>query len=218
MLKLGVIEKVNYSDWAAPIVPVPKPDGSIRICGDYKVTINPSLLVDHFPVPKAEDLFSTLAGGKKYSKLDLSQANQQVLLEPDSRKYVTINTHKGLYRYNRLPYGVASAPAVFQQIMEKLLQGLPKVVVYIDDILVTGNSDEEHLENLESVFKRLSEYGLRLKKEKCLLMQPSVEYLGYIIDSEVLHATPKKVEAILQAPRPRNVPELRSFLGLVTYY
>ena len=152
MLKLGVIEKVNYSDWAAPIVPVPKPDGSIRICGDYKVTINPSLLVDQFSVPKTEDLFSTLAGGKKFSKLDLSQAYQQVLLEPDSRKYVTINTHKGLYRYNRLPYGVASAPAVFQQIMEKLLQGLPKVVVYIDDILVTGNSDEEHLENLESVF------------------------------------------------------------------
>ena len=87
-------------------------------------------MVDQFPVPKAEDLFSTLAGGKKFSKLDLSQAYQQVLLEPDSRKYVTINTHKGLYRYNRLPYGVASAPAVFQQIIEKLLQGLPKVVVY----------------------------------------------------------------------------------------
>ena len=103
-----------------------------------------------------------------------------------------------------MPYGVASAPAVFQQIMEKLLQGLPKVVVYIDDIFITGNSDEEHLENLEGVFKQLSEYGLRLKKEKCLLMQPSVEYLGYIIDLEGLHATPKKVEAILQAPIPRN--------------
>ena len=123
MIKLGVIEKVNYSNWAAPIVPVPKPDGSIRICGDYKVAINPSLLVDQFPVPKAEDLFSSLAGGKNFSKLDLSQAYQQVLLEPDFHKYVTINTHKGLHQYNRLPYGVASAPAVFQEIMARIATG-----------------------------------------------------------------------------------------------
>ena len=94
---LGVIEKINYSDWAAPIVPVPKADGSIRICGDYKVTINPALQVNQYPVPSAEDLFATLASGQKFSKLDLSQAYQQVLLEPESRKFVTINTHKGLY-------------------------------------------------------------------------------------------------------------------------
>ena len=104
---LGVIEKVNYSDWAAPIVPVPKADGSVHICGDYKVTINPVLKVDQHPVPKAEDFFTSLAGGKKFTKLDLSHAYQQVLLEPESRKYVTINTYKGLYRYNRLPFGVA---------------------------------------------------------------------------------------------------------------
>ena len=163
---------------------MPKSNGSIRICGDYKVTINPVLQVDQFPVPKPDDLFATLAGGKKFSKLDLSHAYQQVLLEPESRKYVTVNTHKGLYQYNRLPFGVASAPAVFQQTMEKILQGLPMVVVYIDDILVTGRSDEEHLENLEKVLARLQQYGLRLKREKCSFLQPSVEYLGYIIDAE----------------------------------
>ena len=102
--------------------------------------------VDQYSVPIAEDLFATLAGGQKFSKLDLSQAYQQVLLEPKSRKYVTINTHKGLYQYNGLPFGVASAPAVFQQTMEKILQGIPRVVVYIDDMLVTGRSDEKHLE------------------------------------------------------------------------
>ena len=161
---LGVIEKVSYSDWAAPIVPVPKADGSVRICGYYKVTVNPVLQVDQFPVPKPEDLFASLTGGKKFSKLDLSHAYQQVLLEPESRKYVTINTHRGLYQYNRLPFGVASAPAVFQQTMDKILEGLPMVVVYIDDILITGRTDEEHLENLERVLARLQRYGLRLKQ------------------------------------------------------
>ena len=154
-----MIEKVSYSDWAAPIVPVPKPDGSIRICGDYKVTINPLLKVDQ---PKAENLFSTLAGGKHFSKLDLTNAYQQVVLDPASRQYVTISTHKGLYCYHRLPFGVSSAPAIFQQTMEKILQGLPMVVVYIDDILITGRTQEEHLQNLAQVLARLSAYGLKL--------------------------------------------------------
>ena len=143
----------NYSDWEAPIVVVPKSDGAVRICGDYKVTINPVLQVDQYPVPKADDLFATLAGEQKFSKLDISQAYQQVLLEEESRKYVTINTHKGLYRYNRLPFGIASAPAIFQQTMEKILQGLSGVTVYIDDILVTGRNDEEHLVALEAVLR-----------------------------------------------------------------
>ncbi len=216
--QLGVIEKVNYSDWGAPIVPVPKADHSVRICGDYKVTINPVLQVDQFPLPKPEDLFATLAGGEKFTKLDLSQAYQQVVLEPESRKYVTINTHQGLYQYNRLPFGVACAPAVFQQTMEKILQGIPRVIVYIDDILVTGRNDSEHLASLTTVFERLHAYGVRLKRNKCFFMRASVEFLGYLVDAEGLHTTPQKVAAIVNAPRPKNVHELRSFLGLANYY
>ena len=139
-------------------------------------------------------------------------------MEPESRKYVTINTHKGLYQYNKLPFGVVSSPAVFQQTMEKILQGIPRVVVYIDDMLITGRSNEEHLKILEQVLACLQEYGLHLKKEKCSFMRPSVEYLGYIVDMDGLRATPTKVEAITSAPEPRNVHELRSFLGLVNYY
>ena len=213
--KLGVIEKVNHSDWAAPIMPVPKEDQSVRICGDYKVTINPVLHIDQFPLPKLEDLFATLAGGTKFKKLDFSLAYLQVLLDPESRKYVTVNTHQGLYQYNRLPFGVASAPAMFQETMEKILQGLNKVVCYIDDILMIGKTDEEHL---EKVFDRLQEHGLRLKQTKCAFMSLCVEYLGYVTDAEGIKATPKKVETISKVPQPKNKTELRSFLGLVNYY
>ena len=126
----GVIEPVQFSPWAAPIVPVPKPDGTLRICGDYKVTVNKVSTLDKYPIPKIDDLFATLAEGKSFTKLDMSHAYQQVLLDDESKQYVTINTHKGLFRYNRLPFGVSSAPAIFQRTMDSLLQGIPNVAVY----------------------------------------------------------------------------------------
>ena len=215
---LKIIEKANHSEWAAPVVPVLKPDGNIRLCGDYKITINPVLDVDKYPLPTPEDLFATLAGGQKFSKLDLSHAYQQVLLEEGSRKYVTINTHKGLYHYNRLPFGVASAPAVFQHLMEQILQGLPGVACYLDDVLITGRNDQDHLKHLEAVLHCLHDRGLRLKKSKCAFMQLSVEYLGYQVDAEGLHTTAGKVKAIVDTPKPGDVKQLRSFLGLVNYY
>ena len=214
----GVIKKVDHSEWAAPIVVVPKGDGRIRICGDYKVTVNSVLDVDQYPLPKPEDLFASLVGGQKFSKLDLSQAYQQICLEDESQKFVTINTHKGLYRYARLPFGVASAPALFQRTMDVILQGMKHVMCYIDDILVTGANEKEHLNHLEEVLKRLQHHGLKVKKDKCALFQDSVEYLGHRIDSSGIHTTGSKVEAVLKAPAPKNVQELRSFLGLLHYY
>ena len=215
--QLGIIEKVDYSEWAAPVVPVRKPDGSIRLCGDYKITINRDLEVPQYPLPKPDDLFNQLNGGVKFTKLDLSQAYQQVLLDEKSREFVTVNTHLGLYRYRRLPYGIASAPAVFQQLMDKLLQGL-SVGCYLDDIIVTGRDDAEHLENLNAVLKRLDQYGIKLRKSKCSFLQPSVQYLGFKIDANGLHPTPDKVEAIMNAPAPKNIKQLQSFLGLINYY
>ena len=145
----GIVEKVTLSDWAAPIVVVPKGDGQIRLCGDYKVTVNKSLEVDQYPLPRPDELFAALSGGVKFSKIDLTHAYQQMILDTDSRVYVTINTHQGLFRYTRLPFGIASALAIFQRTMETILQGLTKVQCYIDDILITGASEQEHLHNLE---------------------------------------------------------------------
>lgn len=188
------------------------------MCGDYKVTVNPSLEVDQHPLPKPDDLFASLSGGQKFTTLDLKQAYQQMVLDEDSRKYVTVNTHKGLYRYTCLPFGIASAPAVFQRAMDTILQGLPHILCYIDDILITGATDEEHIRNLEEVLRRLQNHGIRVKSSKCAFLQDSVVYLGHRIDAQGLHTSHKKVEAMQLAPTPRNQQELRSFLGLLHYY
>lgn len=214
----GVLEKVTRSDWAAPIVTVPKKDGKYRICGDYKVTVNPALCVDQYPLPTPEDLFATLAGGKKFTKIDLTQAYLQLKLDENSAKYATINTHKGLYHCTRLPFGVASAPAVFQKTMDEILQGIPHAICYIDDILITGTTEEEHLATLEQVLQRLVEHRVKAKKSKCFFLTPSVEYLGHEIDSEGKHTLSDKLDAIVNAPIPTNLQELRSFLGLLNYY
>lgn len=215
---MGVISPVQFSDWAAPIVPVVKRDGKIRICGDYKLTINAISKTDSYPLPRIEDIFASLSGGKSFTKLDLAHAYQQIPLAEDSKKYTTINTHKGLFRYNRLPFGVASAPAIFQRGMESILQGLPHVCVYLDDILVTGPSDEAHIKAVDEVLRRLSEAGVRLKREKCSFMLPSVEYLGHRISSVGLQPTDEKIRALKEAPVPCNISQLKSFLGLLNYY
>ena len=138
LVDLNVIKPIQFSEWATPIVPVVKPDGSIRICGDYKLTVNQVAKLDTYPLPRIEDLFASLSGGQTFSKLDLAHAYLQVKLDEESQKYVAVNTQKGLYTYTRLPFGVASAPSIFQRMMESILQGLPHVSIYLDDILVLG--------------------------------------------------------------------------------
>ena len=180
LVKEGTIERVEFSEWATPIVPIVKEDGTIRICGDCKQTINQAAKLDNYPIPKIEDLYATLGGGMEFTKLDLSQAYQQLELDEELKKYTTINTLKGLFRYNRLPYGIASAPGIFQHTIESLLQGIPQVVVRIDDILVTGKTRDKHLENLKEVLTRLDKAGIRLKLKKCVFLQNQVIYLEHI--------------------------------------
>ena len=215
----GQLEAVDFSDWATPIVAVVKEDKqSVRICGDFRATVNPFSKLDRYPIPRIEDLFATLKKGKLFTKLDLSQAYQQLVLEEESKKYVVLNTHKGLFRCTRLPYGISSAPGIFQRVMDNLLQGLPGVVGYIDDILISGEPESAHLEVLEEVLKRLSKSGFRAKKQKCKFMVTSVDYLGYRIDAAGLHPLPDKVQAVEEAPTPTCLTELKSYLGLLTYY
>ena len=138
LVREEVLEPVQFSQWATPVVPVLKPDGRVRLCGDYKLTVNPVANTDTYPLPRIEDLFASLSGGKVFSKLDMTQAYLQIPVDEESKKYTTLNTHKGLFQFTRLPFGVASAPSIFQRIMEGILQGIPGVCVYLDDILVSG--------------------------------------------------------------------------------
>ena len=148
-------------------------------------------------------------------KLDLTSAYQQMMLDEESSQLLTINTQKGLYRYTRMLFGVASAPAIFQHTMDTILQGLPQVFCYLDDILVTGDTDENHLENLTKTQERLQQHG---RREKFRFFQESVEYLKHVLSSKGVHTFPEKVKAVLEQPAPQNVVKLRSFLGQINYY
>ncbi len=216
LLEEGTLERVEVSDWASPIVPVIKSDKSLHICGDFRVTVNPASKLDAYPIPKVEDLFTKLQGGTSFTKIDLSNAYQQLVLDEESKKYTVINTHKGLFQYTRLPFGISSALGIFQRVLENVLQNIPGVVNYLDDILISGKSEEEHLLALEEVLKRLANSGLRVKMKKCEFMKPYVDYLGHRIDAEGLHPLPDKVEAIHNAPSPQSVQELKAYLGLLT--
>lgn len=209
---------MDHSDWATPVVPVKKAGGRVRLCGDYKITINPKLLVDEHPLPTVEELFATVAGGDKLTKLDLYQAYLQLEVRPGDRDLLTLSTHRGLFRPTRLMYGVASAPAIFQRLMEEILQGIPGVTVFIDDIRVTGSDTKIHLLRLEEVLKRLAKYGLRVNKEKCDFFADQIEYCGYMVDKRGIHKLREKIDAIQNMPIPQNKEQVRSFVGLINYY
>ena len=218
LLKENIIEPVKYSKWAAPVVPVLKPNKTVRLCGDYRLTCNKALLLDKYPLPKVEELFGSLAGGRYFSKLDMSQAYMQLSLDEASKDLTTINTHRGLFRYNRLCFGIASAPGIFQRTIESVLGRIPGIAIFLDDILISGKTKQEHLEKLKLVLRKLEDAGLKLSKAKCTWVTEQVEYLGYRIDASGIHPTNEKLEAIRDAPAPKDVSQLKAYLGLLNFY
>ncbi|XP_026742280.1 uncharacterized protein K02A2.6-like [Trichoplusia ni] len=217
LVRDGILTPVDRSDWATPIVPVVKKDGTIRICADYKLTLNKILEIDRYPLPRVEDLLTRLHGGERFSKIDLSQAYAQLELD-QSKKYTVINTHKGMFMFNRLVYGLASSPGIFQKRLEQLFADLPHVGVFLDDIIITGLNTKDHINNLHKVFSRLLSHGLKVKKEKCTFFSESISYLGHVISKQGVHTCQDKVKAIVNTPTPCNVSELRAFIGMTMYY
>ena len=213
----GELIPVETSEWAAPIVVVHKRDGDIRICGDFKLTVNPVICPQVYPLPSPEELFSALANGESYSKLDLARAYKQMKVTESSQPLLTINTHMGLFKYARLPFGISTAPSLWQRAMAQVLQGIPNVLFFIDDILVTGRTRKEHEATLCRVLDRIHEYGLRLKRSKCLFFQEELEFLGHIISKDGVKPTQNRIKGIQQTPTPRNKQELLSFLGMITF-
>jgi len=221
----GVWQRVTGdSEWASPTVNVPKMKNgkmTVRICGDYK-RLNQAIEDDKYPLPTAQDLFVKLAHkGKKptvFSILDLSGAYNQLAVSSDTAPLLTLNTHKGMYRPRRLAYGVKTAPAIFQATMDHILSGVNNVICYLDDILIIGESKEEHIKTLNIVIERLRQHNIRLNKSKCEFMQSKVRYLGHIVSAEGIQPINSKVDAMNKAPAPTNLTELQSFLGGVQYY
>ena len=142
--------------------------------------------MDTYPIPNIRDLYAKLSVGNLFTKLDMSKAYEQLSLDVESRKYVTINTHRGLFTYKRMPYGVSSAPSIFQRVIDSLFQRIPNVLCYLDDILITGKT-VEHIKTFEIVMKKLNDMGFHLKREKCSFLEENVMFLGHKFDSTGLH-------------------------------
>jgi len=215
----GIITPVENSEWATPVVGVEKKDGGLRICGDYRSTVNRAVMKNNtYPLPTFSEMRNALANGVIYSRIDLSQAYQQLKVDEETSKLLTINTCKGLYKVNRLQFGVSVAPMLFQRYMDNLLKNTSKTKPFLDDIYVTGASGDEHNKNLDEALTRLEKAGLKVNKKKCQFGVKSVDFLGYILDATGLHPNEDKVKAIKHAPRPKNKTELQAFLGLLNFY
>ncbi|XP_062711287.1 uncharacterized protein K02A2.6-like [Aedes albopictus] len=215
---LGIITPIDFSEWAAPIVAVRKPNGKVRICADYSTGLNEALESNHYPLPTPEEIFAQLNGSVVFSVIDLSDAYLQVEVDEESRKLLTINTHRGLFQFNRLAPGVKSAPGAFQRLVDGMIADIPGVRTFLDDAIIFGPTWEAHKASLDMLLQRLEEYGFHVKLEKCRFFQTELGYLGHIVDCNGIRPDPEKLQAIASIPAPTNVSELRSFLRAVNFY
>lgn len=180
-VELGILEAVKFSPWATPVVPILNKDGSIRLCGDYKVTVNRETVTETYPLLRVEDLLASLSGDTMFLKFNLTHAYQRVVLDDEAKQLTTINTHKGLYHCKQTPFGVALAPCSngSWKTYSKVFQGC-----MFDDILVTGRSIPDHLRNLEVAHSCLEEAGVKLKHDKCSFLLTAMEFLGHHISAK----------------------------------
>ena len=218
MQEQGVVQP-SSSPWASPVVLVPKKDGTLRFCIDYR-RLNAVTRKDVYPLPRVDDIFDALGEVKYFSTLDLASGYWQVELDDDARQKSAFTTHKGLFEFIRMPFGLCNAPATFQRIMQRVLSGLEgrSCFVYLDDILVVSKTFEEHLHHLRGVFLRIRASFLRLKPKKCGLLRPEVPFLGHVISAKGVQPDPGKTEKVKSYPQPVDVSGIRRFLGLASYY
>lgn len=218
----GVIQP-SHSPWSSPVVMVRKKDGSHRFCVDYR-GLNATTKADTFPLPRIDDLLDQLGGARHFSTLDLTSGFWQIPMEPRAREKTAFVTPHGLYEFLVMPFGLTNAPAVFQRLMQKVLEGLnPEhgkqfVVAYLDDILVFSDTLQDHLVHLRKVIDRLKSANLKLKPAKCLFTPKEVEYLGHVITPNGLRPNPRITEAVQDFPTPKDVQAVRRFLGMSSYY
>ncbi len=217
MLELGVIEE-SHSDWASPIVLVPKMDGSVRFCVDYR-KVNAVSKFGAYPMPRVDELLDRLGSARFYSTLDLTKGYWQIPLSPLSKEKTAFTTPFGLHQFITLPFGLFGAPATFQRLMDKILR--PHSVyaaASLDDIIIHSNDWQRHMEHLRAVLRSLRVAGLTAKLRKCAIGRVEVRYLGFHLGHGQVRPQIDKTAAIATCPSPKTKKEVRQFLGLAGYY
>ena len=220
MKQQGLIEP-SKSPWSFPVVMVKKKDGSLRFCIDYRA-LNQATVKDSYPLPRIDDTLDALSGSKWFSTLDLKSGYHQVKMADQDKEKTAFCAGGGLqlWQFRVMPFGLCNAPATFERLMERVLDGLnwKASLVYLDDVIVLGKTFKEQFSHLEAVFKRLLDVGLKLNPKKCNLFQRQVKYLGHVVSHDGIAADADKTRAVEDWPVPRDQHQLRSFLGLCTYY
>lgn len=217
MLEAGIC-RPSKSAWASPLHLVPKKDGQVRPCGDYRA-LNAITKPDRYPIPRVQDFTYLLNKKTVFSKIDIKKAYHNILINPDDIPKTAITTPFGLYEFERMTFGLRNASQTFQRFMtNSVLSGLDFVYCYCDDILIASANNKIHNEHLEQVFKRLDEYGITINLEKCTFKATSIEFLGYEVTVKGIRPLESKIKAILEYPKPQNISQLRKFLGMVNFY
>ena len=213
LVDLDVIERAEGpTPWISPVVVVPKPNGDIRLCVDIRQA-NGAIVRERHPIPTVDEVLHDLNGCAVFSKLDIKWAFHQVELSETSRP---IATHKGLFRYKRLMFGVSCAPEMYQRVIQHVLEGCDGVRNIHDDIIVHGHTTD-HDKRLEQAMERIQNRGLMLNKEKCKFHMSELEFMGHLLSAQGIWPSQTKVEAVTEARQPESAAEVRSFLGLVNF-
>lgn len=214
----GIIRE-SESEYASPIIVVSKKTGDLRLCVDYRA-LNKKTYKDKYPMPLIEDQIDRLNGQKYFTTLDLASGYHQIPVAEDSKHLTAFITQDGHYEYNRMPFGLCNAPAIFQRLIHKILntKKIPGVLAYMDDIVVASTNIEEGMMRLRQVLEALREANLTLKLKKCHFFRTHIEYLGYEISAEGVQPGQKKIEAVASFKKPTNIHEIRQFVGLASFF
>lgn len=219
MLKEGIIERSD-SPWSSPVLMVPKKDGSYRFCVDFR-QLNKVTRRDAYPLPFMDSILDRLGNSRYLSSLDIKSAYWQIEIDESSRQYTAFSIPgRGHFQFRRLPFGLHNAPATWQRLIDNVLgpELEPYVFVYLDDVIITTPDFETHVKVLSEVFNRLTSAGLTLSRDKCKFCLAELRYLGMIVNRDGINVDPEKVSAILNLKPPSSVKEVRSLLGMVSWY
>ena len=217
-LKNNIITE-STSPWSSPLVYVKKKSGETRPCVDYR-RVNDLTTKDAYPLPRIDDCLDCLGDARIFSTLDLQSGYWQIRVREEDRQKTAFVTRSGLYEYVTMPFGLTGAPATFMRCMEMIFRGVQwkTLLIYMDDIIIYSSDFDSHLERLDEALTRLGGAGLKLKPSKCHLLKQEVEFLGHVVTPEGVKTNPSKIEAVKKWPQPTNVSQVRSFLGLCSYY